>query len=143
MHLILQISQKHGQIVQAMEDWEEETGKESVLKIVTELYLNGEFTDSLEDVIGKYSAATGLPISTWRLSLNPDIFNIITRNHRMASEIKRLVKNSLEEKFFFAVGVSHLTYYHPTIQEVLEKEGYVITRIPPGEKVGPHENVTI
>ena len=135
MHLILQISQKHGQIVQAMEDWEEETGKESALKIVTEFYLNGEFTDSLEDVIGKYSAATGLPISTWRLSLNPDIFNIITRNHRMASEIKRLVKNSLEEKFFFAVGVYHLTIHHPTIQEILEKDGYVITRIPPGEKV--------
>ena len=140
MHLISQISQKHGQIVQAMEDWEEETGEESFL---IDLYLNGEFTDSLEDVIGKWSAATGLPSSAWRLFLSPDMTNSITRNHRMASEIKRLVKKNLEEKFFFAVGVSHLTYYHPTIQEVLEKEGYVITRIPPGEKVGPHENVTI
>ena len=127
------MSQNHD--VQAVE----EIGAESVLQF----YLNGEFTDSLEDVIGKFGAATGLPSSAWRLSLNPESVNLIPRNHRMASKIKNLIKKNLEEKFFFAVGVSHLTYYHPTIQEVLEKEGYVITRIPPGEKVGPHENVTI
>ena len=99
------------------------------------MYLNGSFGDSLEDVIEKFNAATGFQTEAWRITFNPHMTNSVIRNYRMASEIKRLVQKNPEETFFFAVGVYHLTIHHPTIQEILEKEGYVITRIPPGEKV--------
>ena len=55
--------------------------------------------------------------------------------NEMAKEIQRLVKENIKTRYFFAVGAAHLTYCWPTIQDLLEKEGYVIERIPPGGNV--------
>ena len=132
MHLISQINKNHDdQTTQEIIETSSETG----LKVVTEMYLNGSYGDSLGDVIEKLNAATGFQTCALSIVFNPDMINSVIRNYRMASKIKRLVQKNPEDKFFFAVGVYHLTIHHPTIQEILEKDGYVITRIPPGEKV--------
>ena len=104
-------------------------------KALLESYLNGSLSNCLEDEIDRLSAASGIQSYIWRILLNPDMYDSITRNHEMAKEIQRLVKENIKTRYFFAVGAAHLTYRRPTIQDLLEKEGYVIERIPPGGNV--------
>ena len=59
----------------------------------------------------------------------------LLRNERMSAEMRRVMEKNPMTSYFFAVSVGRLTYYDPTIQTLLEGEGYTLERIPPEEWV--------
>ena len=62
----------------------------------------------------------------------------ILRNKRMAVKMDRIMSENTDTSFFFAVGVSHVTYSslkNPNILDHLKAGGFHIERVQPGERL--------
>ena len=100
-----------------------------------QLYLNGKEPTSEEEWLqigGENRFMKTKIIQTLQFGMPSDIL----RNKRMAVEMGRLMREKNTMSFFFAVGVSHVTFSslkNPNILDHLKASGFHIERVQPGE----------